>query len=361
MKILFFSRSYKEMAGGIERKSLEIAKGLTERGHEVHIVSLDSSEDSAFYEWPENVVWHKANIGNPLRKASLEERLRRVVFVRKLLKQHFDVAIGFQVGAFALLRMSAIGIPVGVIAAERNAPTLFDYISFGCVKRFFSNLMLSSSAGVAILFPEFREHYPSYLQKKLIVTPNWVPSPISGSLPVPNRRKNQILFVGRFSFQKNLDCLLEATALLDQDPELVIIGAGDGFKNSKTKADLLELKCTFVNPTHNLSPYYESATLLCLPSRWEGFPNVAAEALAHGLPVVGFTECSGLPELVKQGQSGELAVGQGDPKSLSRALNTALSREYSDEFIRHSVSTYTFSNFINAWELACKLAIRRKL
>lgn len=361
MKILFFSRSYKDMAGGIERKSLEIAKGLTARGHEVHVVSLDASEDSAFYEWPENVVWHKANIGNPLRKASLEERLGRVLFVRKLLKQDFDVAVGFQVGAFALLRMSSIGIPVGVIAAERNAPTLFDYISLGRVKRFFSNMILSSSAVVAILFPEFREHYPSYLHKKLIVTPNWVPSPIGSSLQVTNRRKNQILFVGRFSFQKNLDCLLEATALLDQNPELVIIGAGDGYKNSKAKADLLELNCSFVNPTHNLSPYYENATLLCLPSRWEGFPNVAAEALAHGLPVVGFTECSGLPELVKQGQSGELAEGQGDPKSLSKALNTALSKEYSEEFIRDSVSTYTFSNFINAWESACKLAIRRKL
>jgi glycosyltransferase involved in cell wall biosynthesis len=228
------------------------------------------------------------------------------------------------------------------------------------VKRFFSNLILFSSSKIAILFPEFRVHYPSFLQKKLVVTPNWVPSPRVDSFSVSKRSKNQILFVGRFSFQKNVDCLLDAAALLDKNLNLLLIGAGDGLKNSKIKAKLLNLNCTFIDPIHDLSSYYESASLLCLPSRWEGFPNVAAEALAHGLPVVGFAECSGLPELVKQGESGELAAGQGNSKALSKALSIALNKEYSEDFIKQSVEDYTFSNFITAWELACKQALRRK-
>jgi len=348
------------MAGGIERKSLEIAKGLVERGHQVEIVSLDSAEDLAFYDWPEHVLWHKVNIGDPIREASLKERLARLIYLRNLLKEDFEVAVGFQVGAFALLKLSALGLKIGIIAAERNAPTLFDYISHGKMKRFFSNLILFSSNKIAILFPEFRKYYPSYLQKKLVVTPNWVDLSRNINTRKEPRQKSQILFVGRFSFQKNIDCLLDAAALLGQEIELVLVGSGDGLKDVEAKVSSLELNCKFVAPTLDLSSYYESATLLCLPSRWEGFPNVAAEALAAGLPVVGFDDCAGLPELIISGETGELALGREDSASLSKALRIALESSYSEEFLKKSVEGYTYSNFIFAWESACNSAIRKK-
>jgi len=360
MKILFYSRSYKNMPGGIERKSLEIAAGLVERGHQVDIVSLDSSDDLAFYDWPENVMWHKINIGDPMRRASVKERVARLIYLRNLLKRDYEVAVGFQVGAFALLKLSALGLKVGIIAAERNAPTLFNYISHGKMKRFFSNIILLFSDKIAILFPEFRKHYPSYLQNKFVITPNWVDVTRSYTSPKEERHKSQILFVGRFSYQKNIDCLLEAAKLLQPEVELVLVGSGDGFSDVESKVSSLQLNCKFVAPTRDLSSYYDCATLLCLPSRWEGFPNVAAEALAAGLPVVGFAECAGLPELVSQGKSGELAFGKEDPKSLSSALKIALKRSYSEEFIKKSVADYTYMNFISAWETACKLVIRKK-
>lgn len=361
MKILFYSRSYKNIAGGIERKSLEIAVGLIERGHQVDIVSLDSNEDLAFYDWPENVTWHKVNIGDPMQKASLRQRVARLIYLRNLLKRDFEVAVGFQVGAFALLKLSALGLKVGIIAAERNAPTLFEYISHGKLKRSFSNIILLFSDKIAILFPEFRKYYPCYLQNKFVITPNWVDVTTSGATSKRARQKSQILFVGRFSYQKNIDCLLDAAEFLPPEIELVLVGSGDGFKDVEAKASSLQLNCKFVAPTLDLSSYYESATLLCLPSRWEGFPNVAAEALAAGLPVVGFADCAGLPELVSQGKSGELAVGREDSKSLSSALNIALKGSYSEEFIKSSVAGYTYINFISAWETACRSVIRKKL
>ena len=360
MKILFYSRSYKNMAGGIERKSLEIAAGLVERGHQVDIVSLDAIEDLAFYDWPKNVTWHKVNIGDPTRQASLKERVARLIYLRNLLKRDFEVAVGFQVGAFALLKLSALGLKIGTIAAERNAPTLFNYISHGKLKRFFSNLILLFSDKIAILFPEFTKYYPSYLQNKFVVTPNWVDVRTRNTSPKEARQKSQILFVGRFSYQKNIDCLLDAAKLLPPETELVLVGSGDSLTDVEAKVSSLQLNCTFVAPTRDLSSYYERATLLCLPSRWEGFPNVAAEALAAGLPVVGFADCAGLPELVSQGQSGELAFRMEDSNSLSSALNTALKSSYSEEFIKKSIAGYTYINFISAWEAACTSVIRKK-
>jgi glycosyltransferase involved in cell wall biosynthesis len=166
--------------------------------------------------------------------------------------------------------------------------------------------------------------------------------------------------VGRFSYQKNIDCLLDAAKLLPPETELVLVGSGESLTDVEAKVSSLQLNCTFVAPTRDLSSYYERATLLCLPSRWEGFPNVAAEALAAGLPVVGFADCAGLPELVSQGQSGELAFQMEDSNSLSIALNTALKSSYSEEFIKKSIAGYTYINFVSAWEAACSSVIRKK-
>lgn len=360
MKILIFSRSYKNMAGGIERKSLEIAAGLEKLGHEIHVVSLDAFEDLAFYDWPTTIKWHKANIGNPSRKAGVSERLRRVLYIRNLLRQDFDIAVGFQIGAYALLKISSLGLKVGLIAAERNAPTLYTYLRFGKIKRYFSNLILLTSSNVTILFPEFRKYYPKYLHKKLVITPNWVELSKDDSRDQKTRYKNQILFVGRFSYQKNLNCLLEAAALIEKETEIILIGSGDDLESAKAKAASLNLNCKFLSPTRNLIPYYKEASLLCLPSLWEGFPNVAAEALAAGLPVVGFSECAGLRELVIPGKSGELAIGNNDKNSLSVALKVALNTKYSEEIMKASVTKYTYSNFISSWEHACKISLRKK-
>ena len=360
MKILLFARSYKDMAGGIEKKSLEIAAGLAGRGHQVSIVSLDSFQDEAFYKWPAGVAWYKADIGNPLAKASVRERLRRLLFIRNLLKQDVDIAIGFQVGAFALLRFSAIGLRVKVIAAERNAPTLFEYINRGKLKRFFSNLLLLTSSRISILFPEFKRHYPKYLQAKLVVTPNWVDVARDTKPSNALRSENQILFVGRFSFQKNVECLVDALAMMEREMEVLLIGSGDGIRDIQARAQALNLNLEFLPPTRDLTPYYKSATLLCLPSRWEGFPNVVAEALAAGLPVVGFRGCAGISELVTTKDCGVLAEGNDDALALSLALSDALGRGYSEGLIASSVSKYTYDNFIDAWEKACFEAVNSK-
>ena len=70
---------------------------------------------------------------------------------------------------------------------------------------------------------------------------------------------------------------------------------------------------------------YAESHLFAMPSLWEGFPNALAEAMAHGLPAVGFAAADGVRDLIEDGETGWLAPGLDDPGTFAEALDAAMS------------------------------------
>ena len=66
-----------------------------------------------------------------------------------------------------------------------------------------------------------------------------------------------------------------------------------------------------------------ASDIFALPSFREGTPRVILEAMASGLPVVA-TDIAGIPEQVKDGESGYL-IPTGTPSALTDRLNELLS------------------------------------
>jgi glycosyltransferase involved in cell wall biosynthesis len=349
-KIVIFSRAYQNMAGGVEKMSLDLARGLSERGHSVVIISLDKESDTPFFEWPAAVSWIRIGIGNPDRRATILSRFRRLKAIRVIAKDiRPDFGIGFQVGSFALLRLATLGLGIKTIAAERNSPDLFNFIKRGEIKRLLSNIILLSSTRIAVQFESYKFKYPVWLRPRIVYTPNWVTN-ISAGETRKNTSTFQIVFVGRLTFQKNVSVLLDAIKLLPDFFEIKIVGDGPDLENLKAKSTKLKQKIIFLAPQLDLSDVYNSANVLCLPSRWEGFPNVVAEALAHGLPVVGFESCSGIPELIVDGSNGVIASGMDDAASLANALLKASKTQFSTNIVKESVKKFDFPNFVQKWE-----------
>ena len=134
-------------------------------------------------------------------------------------------------------------------------------------------------------------------------------------LAAESQRKPVILFVGREFVRKGGDCLLDAFRIVRSylpHARLQIAGAerGDDAPNVEWLGELRDRQ--------HLAHLYAEATVFCLPSRFDPFPGVLSEAMAHGLPCVSTNVC-GIPEIVQHEQTG-LVVPPGDAVALAMAL-----------------------------------------
>lgn len=86
----------------------------------------------------------------------------------------------------------------------------------------------------------------------------------------------------------------------------------------------LDDRVILVGKSNQIDEWMQRSNLFCLPSQWDGFPNAPGEALAHGLPVVGFSECEDVNKLIEHGRNVLLAPGRNDYVLLSKALETLM-------------------------------------
>ncbi len=136
-----------------------------------------------------------------------------------------------------------------------------------------------------------------------------------------------ILSVGRLANQKDCPALLKAFAIVraKREAKLLILGEGPLRSNLEALVVELGLKDDIAMPgfVDNPFSYMRQADVFVLSSRWEGFGNVLAEAMACGAPVVS-TDCpSGPTEILENGKWGRL-VPVGDADALAAAIMETL-------------------------------------
>jgi glycosyltransferase involved in cell wall biosynthesis len=153
------------------------------------------------------------------------------------------------------------------------------------------------------------------------------------AMPAPGPNGTlRLLGVGRLVAKKGFDTVVDACGLLDRRGvpfEAVIVGPDDD-AGPALRARISELglgdriRLEGQMSQAELLEEYRRASAFCLPCRVldngdrDGIPNVLAEAMACGAPVV-TTPISGIPEIVRDGVNG-LFVQPDDPESLAAAV-----------------------------------------
>lgn len=158
--------------------------------------------------------------------------------------------------------------------------------------------------------------------------------------------KYRILHVGRRDPVKNLDSLLRALALLDDNYSLIAVGRGNADPYRTLAAELaVQDRCWFIDsvPSNELPVFYSGCSCMCTPSRNEGFGIVFVEALACGAVVVA-SDIAPMNEYIRHEENGVLVRDYENPRALAdtviRACTDKLLRQHLQSQARASVRSF---------------------
>lgn len=138
--------------------------------------------------------------------------------------------------------------------------------------------------------------------------------------PGPGRR---FVAAGRLTNQKGFDRLIEIFSHCGRDDHLTILGKGSERAALEGQAANLGIDANvkFAGFVSEPWPWFSGADAFLLPSRWEGMPNVALEALACGTPVIATSEAGGIAEIAAASPMGAVTLADGSSPFLA-ALET---------------------------------------
>jgi len=153
-----------------------------------------------------------------------------------------------------------------------------------------------------------------------------------------------VLAIGRLSYQKRFDLLLEAFSKVRRETEaqLVILGEGRLRQSLERKARKLGLSDSVTMPgqVDDIADWLARADVVVSTSAFEGSPAVIIEALAAGVPVVASRCPGGSAELLEQWPCGML-VPPGDPGATAAAVLDILRQHRSRAPAQDAFDEYT--------------------
>ncbi|MCK5017055.1 MAG: glycosyltransferase, partial [Candidatus Peribacteraceae bacterium] len=155
-----------------------------------------------------------------------------------------------------------------------------------------------------------------YLDSKILVQKNEI------------KKDFDLVFAGRLVVNKGLDRLLAAIETLPSI-RLLVIGDGPQRKYEEAHAKRLNIadRVVFVgwqSTQEEVMNAIQRAKIFVLPSKSEGGPRVALEAMACGMPVL-TTPVGVMQDTIRNGENGLLTTGE--PEDIAEKISLLLSDE----------------------------------
>ena len=312
--------------GGAEHQVCNLADDLTSRGHSVKIAYLLKPVIVKPKSEKVDLIW----LGGGKSLLSIFSAFFCLVKIIKKYKPDIVHSHMFHSNILSRLARIFISIPhlIGTTHSnnEGNKLRMFAYrmtnsltdiftgvsqstiASFEAKKAVHKNKMISIYNGVDINYFKFNENSRQQLRTEYNL-----------------QNKKVFIAVGRFHEAKDYPNLLNAfDILLKTHINIHLLIVGDGELRNTIEKIILERNLgtyiTLLGIRKDIPELLSAADIFVLPSAWEGFGLVVAEAMACKRIVVA-TDCGGVNEIV--GDAGFL-VAPKDSKALSSGLDQAL-------------------------------------
>lgn len=363
MHILFTITSLS--SGGAERVTANLSNEWIKRGYEVTIVTIASKKDD-FYELNSKINRIGLNLdnnsANPLQ--AIIANTKRIISIRKVLKKiKPDFVIGMMPVSAVLTIIASMGLKNRIIACERNYPPMSELNRFWAKLR---RITYPKAAVVTAQTSEIAKWIKDNIKVKVVeVIPNPIVFPLPNNNPIIKpesivaKEDLLLLAVGKLKKQKGLDLLISAfCALHEQFPEWKLVIIGDGKMKSSLENVINERKLVnkilLPGRVGNIADWYNRADIYVMSSRFEGFPNTLAEAMAHGCPVISYDCPTGPSDLIRNDINGVLVKQTGSIDALVSALTELMINENKRNQLSEKAvevrETYSLPKILTKWD-----------
>ncbi len=318
MKILFVITELYE--GGAENALWQVARGLSERDHEIAVVCLYGDDgDVAVRLRNAEIAVHCLNMG----KVS---QCFKLLKLRSIVKEFNPDLVHSWL--FHASLASRLFLPRSVnlinsfrVVEPRRGHVLLDRWTRGNVRKF---ICVSSDV---MDFARGRLHITD---DKCVIIGNGVDFAFFQDSRDSERDFSAIngLTIARITQQKGIDILIAALAQIPDTIEWQWKFVGDTPEpayservQNRARELGIDNKIQWVGfvKRENIIDYYRGANLFALPSRWEGQANVVIEAMAAGVPVIS-SRTDGISDLATRNEASLTLVSDNTPEEWQKAI-----------------------------------------
>ncbi|MCB9018447.1 MAG: glycosyltransferase [Prevotellaceae bacterium] len=345
--------------GGAEIISIDIANGMSARGHSVCIVHL-SDKNELQSRINENIKVISLNMG----KTPLSFCSSIIKFGQTLKQFKPNVVHANMVHANIFARISRIfyKMPRLICSAHSN--------NEGGILRMLSYRMTDFLSDTNTnVSEEAVNHYTNngwFSKEKSICVYNG----INDNIFRPDEQFRNLmrseygikpnefifLFIGRLTKIKDVPTILKAFQSVSNNirgVKLLIVGDGEEMPSLQEETKKLKINdiTIFAGKQNDTWKYYNAADCFILSSAWEGFGIVLVEAMSCGLPVLA-TNAGGCSEVINDNR---FLVEVGNHKELSKKMISiyrldSITLSLLKERNIKRAKTFALSNILDKWE-----------
>jgi len=321
VRILIFAAYYLPHIGGYTLGTHEVAKGLVERGHEVDVLTCNTTKQSE-YEIIDGVVVYRLPCWNilggqyPIPKPSISA----VIVGMQVLFKHYDI-VNTQTRFFIMSFFGAVFAKLKRIPCMHTERGASHSIASGKITDILGRIcdhtmgaltvrMATVRVGVSWVSCDFMKHLGG---KDAVMIPNGVYDLFFNHM-VNGSGSDTIVFAGRLVYGKGVQDLIYAFGdIRSRIPMAKLLIVGDGCYRDKLERQMGKnggIEFAGEKSPKELAETLASCAVFVHPSYSEGMPSAVSEASAVGLPVVA-TDAGGTREVIEDGCTGYL-VGIGE-------------------------------------------------
>lgn len=315
MKILYVNTAMASW-GGIERVLVDKMNYLSDQyGYEIYLVTADQGNHPIPYPLNRSVVYR--DLGINFHQQYRYKGIRRFIKILQLnhlfIKRLRNCILESSPDIIVSIRSNLTN---KIVKAKGNIPLVFEshsscFAQYVVQPGFFSRLKilyLNYSARyaeqvVALTKGDSKEWRK--INSNVCVIPNIVHLNETGSYS--NCGAKSVIFVGRYSKQKDIYSLLQIWAIVQKvHPDWVLhIYGGYGGEQERLLPEIYNNDNIIIHtPTLNIIEKYLGCSMLLLTSLFEPFGLVLPEAMSCGLPVVAFDCPYGPADIITDGEDG---------------------------------------------------------